>query len=75
MMTWNYRIVKRGEGVGIYSVYYDAEGNIKGLSEGPERVVGWSTEDLISALARMQECLSKPILYWEDIGKELGIDT
>ncbi len=69
-MTWNYRVVQRNEAVSIYSVYYDLQGHVKGVSKEPAKVIGYSIEGLAGTLQLMKECMIKPVLLWEDIGSE-----
>lgn len=54
--TWNYRMVQRNEAIGIYSVYYDEQGRIEGISEDPQKVIGYSIEGLNETLEWMEEC-------------------
>lgn len=68
-MSWNYRAVRRQykdhEEIGIYSVYYDAEGNIKGMSIDPAPVSSYSMEELKDLLELMAESLQEPLLEYE----------
>ncbi len=71
MGHWNYRAVKKMVGgdaeFGIYSVYYDDEGQANGVSVEPANVMCYSNEDLAATLELMQECLKQPTLIWEEI--------
>ena len=63
-MAWNYRVVRKGEELGIYSVYYYEDGSIRGISLEPETVVSYSVEDIEDVLDLMRECLYKPIVNY-----------
>ena len=71
-MSWNYRAVRRifdydgHEEIGIYSVYYDEDGKIKGMSLEPAHVNSYSLEQLEEVLELMKECLQEPILDYSD---------
>ena len=71
---WNFRVVKKTlrdhSEIGIYSVYYDLDGEPNGVSMDPQYVMGYSVEDLADTLRLMEECLDKPVLNWEDIVHE-----
>lgn len=67
---WNYRMVLRNEEIGIYSVYYDAQGRVEGASQEPQKVMGYSVEGLADTLQQMNECMAKPLLTWENIENE-----
>ncbi len=73
-MTWNWRVVEKTVGdhkeVGIYSVYYDSQGHVDGVSLEPHRVTGYSVEGLGETLQLMEECLAEPVLLWEEIAGE-----
>ncbi len=70
-MSWNYRVVEKIVGdhteTGIYSVYYDSQGVIVGVSKEPSVVMAYSVEGLFDTLQLMKECLDKPKLVWEEI--------
>ena len=72
MSYWNHRVMRRvftlpnGEieyQLGIYEIYYDDNGNVNGWTQEPVAVVG---DDLEWTLNKMQECLGKPILEYEE---------
>lgn len=64
-MSWNYRAVRRGEEIGIYSVYYDKDEHIEGISVDPSYVSYFSVEQIGEHLDLMREALQKPILEYE----------
>jgi len=70
MGTWNYRAVRKKfedgrEEIGIYSVYYDENGNVKGTSVDPAPVNSYSIQLLEDKLDLMKESLQKPILDFD----------
>lgn len=71
-MSWNYRAVRKifdydgHEEIGIYSVYYDDEGEIVGMSLEPTQVNSYSLEQVEETLELMKECLKKPILDYKN---------
>jgi hypothetical protein len=71
-MSWNYRVVKGttedgGEYFGIHEIYYNDDGGIRSMSEGPEPVAGETLEAVKSVLQKMTDCLSKDVLVEGDI--------
>jgi hypothetical protein len=66
-MHWNYRVMKKknesGEyEFGIYEVFYDEEGKMKGCTEEPMTPVCKSAEDLKYELTVMLEAFNKDTL-------------
>ena len=67
-MSWNYRVVRKTfpydghEEFGIYSVYYDEDGKVDGMSIDPASIHSYSVEELEETLKLMKECLQKPVL-------------
>ena len=66
-MTWNYRIMKRkidqsNFEFGIYEVFYDQNGIIKGYTENSLTPTTESPEDLKFELDRMKEAFDKEVL-------------
>ncbi|SFG47028.1 hypothetical protein SAMN05518865_112197 [Duganella sp. CF458] len=46
MGTWNYRVMKRGDKVAIYEVYYGDNGNVKGYTANSIAPQGNDMDDL-----------------------------
>lgn len=65
-MTWNYRLVKKGGEVAIYSAYYDENGQVEALSVDPSHVCSYSVEEVETILQLMMECLEEPVLDHEE---------
>jgi len=68
---WNYRIIKREQSsgevtYGIYEVYYDLEGNMRGHTETPISVIGESIDDLKFDIENLRESLNKDILTYQN---------
>ncbi len=66
-MTWNYRIMKRKIDhstyeFGIYEVYYDDNGIIKGCTENSLTPTTESLDDLKFELELMKEAFDKEVL-------------
>ena len=79
-MTWNYRIVKRGEGedvfYGIYEVYYDKFNGPQYITENPIFALGDTVKELAKDMAYMLKAFEKPILTFEDFeGDTYGKNT
>ena len=72
MSHWNYRVMKRRNGLGgyeygIYEVYYDDNGNIEGWTEDPMTPTGSSEDDLRDELEIMKAALNnETLIYKED---------
>lgn len=67
---WNYRVMKKrnesGEDeFGIYEVYYDNNGNIKGWTENSLVPVCTSKEALLDELNIMQEAFEREVLIYK----------
>lgn len=70
MSTWNYRVISSAEnGLGIYEVYYDENGNIKYFSEDAVSPRGDSLEELNEDFVRYKDALQKPVLNYEELVK------
>lgn len=72
MGHWNYRIVKRkndqgGFDFGIYEVFYDDNGKVKGCSENSLTPVCESEHDLKEELKTMMEAFDKGTLPYEKV--------
>jgi hypothetical protein len=67
-MTWNYRVVRNGNDLRIYDVYYDGQGRAHSRHVEPTYVHGETLEDLRSQLTEMLAALDAPILEDRDIG-------
>jgi hypothetical protein len=70
-MSWNYRVLKKknesGEyEFGIYEVYYDDNGNIRGSTEMPLTPTCASEDDLLHELTIMMEALKKDTLDYNN---------
>ena len=65
-MSWNYRVMRRYDDLGIYEVYYNEDGSVKGFSENPVSPRGGSISELKLDMERYMEALSKPILDYEE---------
>ena len=71
-MTWNYRVLSRTTAsgtetwLGIYEVYYDADGNPVNCSESEVSPYGETLEELLADLKKYAAAAEKPILRWED---------
>ena len=68
---WNYRIIKREQSsgevtYGIYEVYYDLEGNVRGHTENPISVIGESIDDLKFDIENLKESLNKDVLTYQN---------
>jgi hypothetical protein len=66
-MSWNYRVVRGAEGLGIFDVYYNESGKPIGSHISPTHVHGETIEDLKSQLALMLEALDQPVLEDHEI--------
>jgi hypothetical protein len=78
-MHWNYRVVKRqfktltGEDeieYAIHEAYYDEDKKPNGVTENAVTVHAESKESLRWVLEKMIESLDKPVLDYDDLGKE-----
>ena len=70
-MTWNHRVIKRRyetgeEYLAIHKVYYDASGKPDGVTALPVAIFEDSVEDLAITIDRIRECLSNPVLDYDE---------
>lgn len=69
-MSWNHRVMaheyKDEVYFKIHEVYYDVEGVPDSYTADAISIGGESLKDMKWTLDKMQECLSKPILYAGD---------
>lgn len=71
MMTWNHRVIRYetrnlfGDpdvGYAIHEVFYDNDGNVRGMTSDPVKPWGDTKDELRLELMRMLEALNKPDL-------------
>jgi hypothetical protein len=67
MGTWNYRVIKKDNLFAIYSVYYDENEKIEGLSENPEPAIAEDLDYLKTQLTLMLEATEKEVIDLEEI--------
>jgi hypothetical protein len=69
-MTWNYRVIKKGEGedtfYGVYEVYYGKSGKPEYITENPVFALGDTREELFKDYKHMLEAFNKVALNYED---------
>jgi hypothetical protein len=77
---WNYRLVKRVQGVGsndyvtygIHETYYNQRGEPNGITERPVEPFGENATDALQCWSMMAEAFTKPILdYDEFVNKDI----
>ena len=68
MSHWNYRVVRCGETLKVFDVYYDDAGRPNGRHRDPSFVYGESMEDLREQLSMIEAALDLPILDDNDLG-------
>ena len=66
--TWNYRVVKKDEYVGIHEAYYNGEGNVYMVTVDPVSPVGEDLDQLKTTLELMLEALDDGVLDFDQIG-------
>jgi hypothetical protein len=64
-MSWNYRVMKRGERFAVYAVYYDEGGKIQGWTETAFSPEADSLEELRTTLELMLASLHKEIVEYK----------
>jgi len=69
-MTWNYRIVKRGEDeeifYGVYEVYYNENGEPYLVTEDPINLQAETVEELVEDMTYISKAFEESILTYED---------
>ena len=68
MSHWNYRVVRSGDQLKVFDVYYDDEGRANGRSQKPSFLYGESIEELREQLRMIEGAFELPILGVEDFG-------
>jgi hypothetical protein len=61
-VTWNYRVLRRGDSYGIHEVYYDDNGVPTSCTDDPVGPHGDTPDELAKDLDLMSKALAKPIL-------------
>ena len=73
-MGWNYRVLAVKDGndwyFQIHEVHYDKAGKPNGHSRNWVGVGSSNPKDLKLVLGKMEECLSKPILSYDNFPEE-----
>jgi len=73
MMTWNYRLVKRAVGddglfaYGIHEAYYNADGEVWGLTEDPVQLSADHINELKIDWLMLMEAFKAPVLDYDDV--------
>lgn len=70
-MTWNHRVIKRKYDTGevffaIHEVFYDDAGKPTQCTVMPSAILEDSIDDLAITIDRIRECLSKPVLDYDE---------
>jgi hypothetical protein len=71
-MSWNYRVVRNGDGLRIFDVYYDDTGRPISTHSVPTYVAGQNVGELEGQLTLMRDALAKPILDESEIGSDVA---
>ena len=67
MTTWNYRIVRHDDCVGLHEVFYNEDGSVRAWTENPVRFVGDDEADLVRSLERaLKDAVARPIIDPKD---------
>ena len=61
-MNWNYRVVRKQGQLGIYGVYYDAQGAVQGMDAEPNIPMGEDLDELRTSLELMLASLERGIM-------------
>ena len=64
-MTWNHRIVKRGDDYGIHEVYYDDDGEVEGLTADAISLVSEDVMELRNDWLMIASALFKPVIDYD----------
>ena len=65
-MTWNYRVMKRGDQYAIYELFYNEDGTVKGYSAEPVYPRAETPDELAEEVTRYIAALDKPALNHDD---------
>jgi hypothetical protein len=63
-MTWEYRVMQRGEEFQIFEVYYCDDGSVRGYSSEPVMLCGDSLEELKENCELFSKAVLKPVLIY-----------
>ncbi|NHZ97422.1 hypothetical protein [Massilia sp. CCM 8734] len=63
-MTWNYRVMNQAGELAVYSVYYDDDGKVEGVSVDPAYPLGETLDELQNCCELYMEALTKPVLEY-----------
>ena len=64
-MTWEYRVMVRGDELAIYEVYYYEDGRVQGYSAAPVFPAGETVEELRLNCELYIAALQKAVLTYE----------
>ena len=67
-MHWNYRVIETADGLRIFDVYYDDNGQPSARHEQPTYIYGASIEELQVQLTLIRQALEQPVLKESAIG-------
>ncbi len=68
--TWNYRVVKKGEYLGIHDTYYDNYGRVRSISLEPAAPQGEDLVSLRTTLELMLVALNDDVLDFDQTDSE-----
>lgn len=64
-MSWNYRVMKKGEEYAIHEVFYSEDGAVNGYTESPVFPRAASLEQLSEEMERYAAALNEPVLVYK----------
>jgi hypothetical protein len=73
MNGWNYRVVKRDEGVSLHEAYYNDKGEVNSISVEPVSPTCEGLDELRATLHLMLASLDKPIININDLDHDATI--
>ena len=69
-MSWNYRVISKGERFAIHEVYYDEDGSPESCTVFPCYPYGENFQEFLEELERYYHAMSLPVLLWQDFDKQ-----
>ena len=75
MSGWNYRVIRKDDGISLHEAYYNNEGRIISLSIEPISPVCEGLDELRTTLQLMLAALDEPVVNFHDLAPDASTNN